>query len=200
MTKDVLQPPQPFPYPECLLAQKLLKTPVFLYRLGLGKLFGNYILILSTTGRKTGKTRRTPVEYFFHEGQYYIISGFGEQPDWYQNIQENPLVTIQNGFEQVCAVARPPKTDEEWEAVYLYLAHSPIGKLLIPAEGEDLTTSEIIEGVQDWPVLTFETTDKPCPQPLEADLVWAWPLILLGMAFDITTLWLLCRRKKSKSG
>ena len=200
MTKDVLQPPQPFPYPECSLAQKLLKTPVLLYRLGLGKMFGNYILILSTTGRKTRKTHRTPVEYFFHEGQYYIISGFGDQPDWYQNIQENPLVTIQNGFEQVCAVARPPKTDEEWEAVYLYLAHSPVGKLLVPAEGEDLTASEIIEQVQDWPVLTFETTDEPCPQPLEADLVWAWPLILLGMAFDITTLWLLCRRKKSKSG
>jgi deazaflavin-dependent oxidoreductase (nitroreductase family) len=198
MLKETLQTPQPFPYPECWLVKKLLKTPVLLYRLGMGKLFGNYILILSTTGRKTGKTRRTPVEYFLHEGQYYIISGFGEGTDWYLNIQESPQVTIQNGFERVCAIARPPETEEEWQAVYLYLTHSPVGKLLVPAESEDLPASEIIEGVHDWPVLTFEPTDQPCPTPLEADLVWAWPLILLGMAFDVTTLWLLSRRKKAQ--
>ena len=183
------------PYPENCLVKKLLKTPVLLYRLGLAKLLGAYILILSTTGRKTGKIHRTPVEYFFHEGKYYIISGFGAQPDWFQNIQTNPQVTIQNGYEKICATARPPQSDDEWDAIRLYLTHSPVGKLLKANFRDEIEGTDMMERVKQWPALTFAPTNEPCPPPLEADLMWAWPLILLGAAFDITFLWLLRRRK-----
>ena len=183
------------PYPENYLVKKLYKTPILLYRLGLGKLFGSYILILSTTGRKTNKTHHTPVEYFLHEGKYYIISGFGVQPDWYKNIMENPQVTIQNGYERICATARAPKTDEEWEAVHLYLTRSPVGRVLMADYLEEIQSSDMMTEIKKLPVLTFDPTDKPCPPPLEADLVWAWPLILLGMAIDITILWLFSRKK-----
>lgn len=183
------------PYPGNCLVKKLLKTPVVLYRLGLGKLLGDYILILSTTGRKTGKTHRTPVEYFYHEDQYYIISGFGDQPDWYQNISANPQVTIQTGYEKICATARPPQSDHEWEAVKLYLTYSPAGKLLKANYREELQGKNTLEKVKGWPALTFDPTDQPCPPPMEADLVWAWPIILLGAALDITLLWLLGRKK-----
>lgn len=187
--------PQLLPYPESCLVKMLYKTPTLLYRLGLGKLFGNYVLILSTTGRKTQKTHRTPVEYFLHEGRYYIIRGFGEQTDWYKNISANPLVTLQNGYERICAEARSPQTDEEWEAVYLYITRSPIGRLLMADYFDEIQDGDTMEAVKQLPVLTFDPTDKPCPPALEADLLWAWPLILLGAAFDITVLWLLRRRK-----
>lgn len=190
------------PYPENCLVKKLYKTPILLYRLGLGKLFGSYILILSTTGRKTQKTHHTPVEYFYHEGKYYIISGFGEHTDWYKNIMANPQVTLQNSYERICAEARAPKTDEEWEAVHLYLTRSPVGRVLMadfitPTEqdAQESQSPDIMAEIKKLPVLTFDPTDKPCPPPLEADLVWAWPLILLGMAIDITILWLLSRKK-----
>jgi deazaflavin-dependent oxidoreductase (nitroreductase family) len=196
MSQEQFLFPQLLPYPENCLVKKLYQTPTLLYRLGLGKLFGNYVLILSTLGRKTQKTHRTPLEYFLHEGRYYIISGFGEQTDWYKNISASPLVTLQNGYERICAEARPPQTDDEWEAVYLYLTRSPIGRLLMVDHFEDFQEADIMDAIQQLPVLTFDPTDKPCPPALEADLVWAWPLILLGAAFDITTLWLLCRRKK----
>jgi len=184
-----------WPYPGSWLVQKLLKTPVTLYRLGLGKVFGNYILILSTKGRKSGKIHRTPVEYFYHEGKYYIISGFGPVPDWYQNILTHPQVTIQNGYERICATARPPQTEDEWEAIRLYLTHSPIGKLLKAEHHQANVSTTALENVKQWPALTFDPTDKPCPPPLEADLVWAWPLILLVAALNITFAWLLGRRK-----
>lgn len=183
------------PYPENCLVKKLYNTPILLYRLGLGKLFGSYILILTTTGRKTQKTHHTPVEYFLHEGQYYIISGFGDQTDWYKNIMANPQVTLQNGYERLCATARTPKTDEEWEAVYLYLNHSPVGRVLMADYFEEIQESDIMAEIKKLPVLTFDPTDKPCPPALEADLVWAWPIILLGMAIDITILWLWSRKK-----
>jgi deazaflavin-dependent oxidoreductase (nitroreductase family) len=189
--------PQILPYPESWLVKQLYKIPTLLYRLGLGKLYGNYVLILSTKGRKTGKIHRTPVEYFLHEGRYYIISGFGEQTDWYKNISASPLVTLQNGYERICAEGRPPQTDEEWDAVHLYLTRSPIGRLFMADHFENVQDDDLMLVVKQLPVLTFDPTDKPCPVPLETDLLWAWPLILLGAAFDITALWLLRRRKKT---
>jgi|LSQX01.2.fsa_nt_gb deazaflavin-dependent oxidoreductase (nitroreductase family) len=183
------------PYPESWLIKKLLKSPLFLYRLGLGKLFGNYILILSTTGRHTGNVHRTPVEYFFHEDRFYIISGFGEQPDWFQNIQSSPRVTVQNGYETLCVRARPPQTKAEWQAIELYLTHSPVGKLLQARFRDKIEDANTVEKIKGWPVLTFDPTDEPCPPPLMADLVWAWPLILLGAAIQVMCLWLLRLRK-----
>ncbi len=195
MTQETFTFAQLLPYPENYLVKKLFRMPILLYRLGLGKLLGSYILILSTTGRKTKKTRHTPIEYFIHEGQYYILSGFGDQPDWYKNIMANPLVTIQNGYERICGEARAPKTEEEWDAVYLYLTHSPVGRVLRADFLEDVESSDIMTEIKKLPVLTIDPTDKPCPPALEADLVWAWPLIFLGMAVDITILWLWSRKK-----
>lgn len=186
---------QLLPYPENYLVKKLFRMPILLYRLGLGKLLGSYILILSTTGRKTKRTHHTPIEYFLHEGQYYILSGFGDQPDWYKNIMANPMVTLQNSYERICAEARAPKTDEEWDAVYLYLTHSPVGRVLRADYFKDVQSPDIMTEIKKLPVLTFIPTDKPCPPPLEADLVWAWPIILLGMAVDITIFWLVSRKK-----
>lgn len=195
MTEKKLYPPQPFSYPDHWLMKRLFKTPVLLYRFGLGKLIGKYVFILSSTGRKSGKTRLTPVEYFEHEGRIYIVSGFGSQPDWYQNIASNPQVTIQTHQGTMNAAARKPITKEEWMAVYDYLTHSPITKLFMADYTADLRQSTILEQVKNWPALTFDPSDKPCPPALEADLVWAWPLILLGGALHILIGWLIQRKQ-----
>lgn len=196
MTDKILTPPQPFPYPDHWIMQKLLKTPLLLFRLGLGKLIGKFILILSSTGRETGKTRRTPVEYFQHGSRIYIISGFGQQTDWYQNVMANPQVTVQTDQGTMTATARKPITDEEWMAVYEYLTHSPISKVFMADYLDDLHQSTILKQVKNWPVLTFDPTDLPSPPALEADLVWAWPLIFLLLAVNIFIGWLIQRQAK----
>jgi len=54
-----------------------LKTPnrfmKFLYSIGLGPLVGRIVLLLTTTGRKTGLLRVTPLQYEEVDGVYYII-------------------------------------------------------------------------------------------------------------------------------
>jgi deazaflavin-dependent oxidoreductase (nitroreductase family) len=187
--QKTLQPPQPIPYPKNPLIKKLYKTPILLYRLGLFPMFARYILILSTTGRKSGKTRHTPVEYFHHQGRFYIISGFDKKPDWYKNIQADPHVTLQTRLGTLHAIARAPQTDEEWQGVAAYLQANPISNLFFPEHLQDLKESETMAMIKSWPALTFEETSEPCPPALEMDLVWALPLILLGMAIDITLLW-----------
>ena len=56
----------------------LFRGPKYLYKLGLGDLVSETILLLTTTGRKTGKQRQTPVGYSYDEAnnRYYLMAGW----------------------------------------------------------------------------------------------------------------------------
>ena len=77
-----------------------LRLPIWLYRAHLGWLLGDRFLMLTHTGRKSGLPRHTVIEVVQHDkatDTYYVVSGWGEKSDWYQNIHKNPSVTIQSG-------------------------------------------------------------------------------------------------------
>ena len=77
---------------------------VALYRLFGGRLAGKNILILTTTGRKSGRKRSTPL-FFARDGESYAIiaSNGGEDryPGWWYNVKANPEVEIEVGRELV---------------------------------------------------------------------------------------------------
>ena len=63
-----------------------------------GKLGPQTILILHTTGRKSGQPRSIPIAYFFHEGKYLIVEsnwGKDNHADWYFNLQKQPQASIE---------------------------------------------------------------------------------------------------------
>ena len=194
MKPTSINPPQPIPYPDYPLIKNLYRLPVFLYRLGLGPLIGKYILILTTTGRKTGKMHRTPVEYYQHNGRIFVMSGFGTRPDWYKNLQANPQVGLNIHGQRLCARARAPETEAEWEGLIAYLKASPVTQISAPGMVEKLDDPGVRDEIKKWPVLTFDPLDRPCPAPLEADLVWAWPLMLLAAASIMLVKWLHVRK------
>ena len=66
----------------------------FLYAVGLGPLIGRIILLLITTGRKSGVKRITPLQYEEFDGKYYLGAARGLQADWVRNIQANPQVEV----------------------------------------------------------------------------------------------------------
>jgi F420H(2)-dependent quinone reductase len=68
----------------------LLRLPIWLYRLRMGRLLGNRFLMLTHIGRKSGQPRQSVLEVVGHDeatGIYIIASGWGEQADWLRNIQ-----------------------------------------------------------------------------------------------------------------
>lgn len=78
---------------------KYLIVPLYRVKLlpilGFGKIF----LILKTKGWKTGKTRRTPLEYRRYEGDIIIFAARGENATWVKNIRLNPNnVSVMRGF------------------------------------------------------------------------------------------------------
>jgi hypothetical protein len=76
------------------LLNKIFMVPIFL--LGFGPFFGNpfsgFIMVLKTTGRKTGKIRYSPVNYAIFDGKVYCLSGFRKDSDWYRNLRLHPAV------------------------------------------------------------------------------------------------------------
>ena len=86
-----------------------------------GRLSGLNVLLLTTTGRKSGKQRTTPLGYFRDEkGGYVIIgsnAGFNTHPAWFHNLKHKPQVTIQikdKEFEVNAEVAGPEKRNQLW--------------------------------------------------------------------------------------
>jgi deazaflavin-dependent oxidoreductase (nitroreductase family) len=65
-----------------------------LYAIGLGPLVGKIILLLTTTGRKTGLKRVTPLQYEEINGKYYLGAARGLKADWVRNIQVNSHVEV----------------------------------------------------------------------------------------------------------
>src|SRR5512143_3807446 len=68
-----------------------------LYAIGLGPLIGRLILLLTTTGRRSGLKRVTPLQYEEIDGAYYVGAARGLKADWVQNIRANPRVEIRAG-------------------------------------------------------------------------------------------------------
>lgn len=86
-----------------------------------GRLSGLNVLLLTTTGRKSGKQRTTPLGYFRdEEGSYVIVgsnAGFNTHPAWFHNLKGQPQVTIQvkeKRMEVNAEVAGPDRRNQLW--------------------------------------------------------------------------------------
>lgn len=58
------------------------------------------IMLVSTTGRRSGALRRTPLMRVEYQGSYAAIASKGgapEHPDWYLNLQADPAATVRDG-------------------------------------------------------------------------------------------------------
>ncbi|MEX0782322.1 MAG: nitroreductase/quinone reductase family protein [Dehalococcoidia bacterium] len=73
-----------------------------------GRFKGLPLLLLTTTGRKTGEPRTTPVGYTMDGDQMYIHTvnaGRPQVPQWYWNMAANPDITLEIGAETHRATA-----------------------------------------------------------------------------------------------
>ncbi len=63
--------------------------------LGLGPILGRLVVLLTTTGRQTGRRHVTPLQHEEIDGLIYVVSARGQKADWSQNILEAPRVEVQ---------------------------------------------------------------------------------------------------------
>ena len=108
-----------------------------LYRLGLGHFIGRLILLLTTTGRKSGLPRVTPLQYEEVDGAVYVASALGTRADWFRNILANPCVQMQVGPRRFDGMAETV-TDPDRIADFLQLRlrrHPKMVGVILKSEG-----------------------------------------------------------------
>jgi len=80
-----------------------------------GQFEGAPMVLLTTTGAKSGLPRTTPLMYL-PDGDRIVIfaskAGAPTHPDWYHNIVTNPTVTLEVGTETFAAEATIAEGDE----------------------------------------------------------------------------------------
>ncbi len=73
-----------------------------------GPMNGRALLLLTTTGAKSGQLRTTPMMYIRVDDQLLVIAsnaGAPSHPDWYRNLVAHPEVTVEVGNETFNAIA-----------------------------------------------------------------------------------------------
>lgn len=77
---------------------------------------GTVTLLLTTTGRRTGKERTTPLIYQTDGDRYIVVASKGgadDHPLWYKNLQANPEVKAQVKGDKFRARARTATPEDK---------------------------------------------------------------------------------------
>jgi deazaflavin-dependent oxidoreductase (nitroreductase family) len=89
-----------------------------------GQFEGAPLLLLTTTGRKSGQPRTNPMMYLAEGDRVFVFAskaGAPSNPDWYANLLANPEVTVELGTESFPARASAV-TGEERDRIYAHQA------------------------------------------------------------------------------
>ena len=95
------------------------------FRANGGKVGGNFegapLLLLHSTGAKSGAERVSPMMYQAVDGGYAVFAskaGVYTNPDWFHNLRANPEASVEVGTETVAVTARVLDDEERapiWE-------------------------------------------------------------------------------------
>jgi F420H(2)-dependent quinone reductase len=96
-------------------------THAFFYRLSGGKLGGRFgksqspVLLLNTTGRKTGEPRTTPLLYLKDGDNLILVASDGgapKHPAWWLNLQTKPEAEVEIGRKKLQVIAKQADAEE----------------------------------------------------------------------------------------
>ncbi|MDQ1566331.1 MAG: hypothetical protein QOF96_1211, partial [Actinomycetota bacterium] len=88
-----------------------------------GKVGKMQMMLLTTTGRRSGEPRMTPLNCIADGDRYLAVASYGgddRDPQWFKNLQANPEATIQVGAGTIpvrASVATPEEKTVLWPKV-----------------------------------------------------------------------------------
>jgi F420H(2)-dependent quinone reductase len=81
-----------------------------------GRMVGSPVLLLVTTGRKSGQKRTTVLLYLQDGGRYVIVAsngGTAKHPVWWLNLQADPEATVEVGGRKIHVRAAEARGEEK---------------------------------------------------------------------------------------
>ena len=165
-----------------------------LWRLGLGQWlnawpeYGGRIMVLTQTGRKTGRRHRTPLNYALVDGEAYCLAGFGSIADWYRNVMKNPQVEVWFPDGWWAGTAEDVSDSEARLGILreVIIASGFAGRIF-GFDAQKMTDEELDAATTKYRLLHIKRTEARTGAGGPGDLAWVWPLatmILLPMALS----------------
>ena len=93
-----------------------------------GQFVGRNLLLLTTTGARSGQPRLAPLAYFTIDGKTIIIgskAGADTNPDWVHNLRANPAAHVEVGTEEYDVTVRELPAAERDEIFDKVVAVAP---------------------------------------------------------------------------
>ena len=83
--------------------------------------FGDQLLLLTTTGARSGRLHTTPLAFHRDRGRYVVIASMGgapRHPAWYHNLLANPEAELEVGAEKFRVRATPVAIGPERDRLF----------------------------------------------------------------------------------
>ncbi len=195
------------------LNRLLFKTPLIWWRMGLGGLLGNSMLVLTTWGRKSHLPRHTMLSYTPMKTGIYLGAGWGLHCDWYRNLLADPHVTIQVWSKRVTgskdelvipAIARRVTDEDEFRQVSRRLFETGGDshfKPYLKSLGVDYSHDDMVAKRERFYQVALDlqpvesvisSASLSYPPAMETDLMWIWAVIAGSFSLG----WLMGRRRR----
>lgn len=118
-----------------------------LVRLGIG---GKSTYLLTTTGRRTGQQRTTPVILVENDGQRWLVSPYGTVA-WVHNVRAQPQIALRRGGRSETLHAEEVDSATAGPVLQRYLRNARVTAPFFDAKGDD-PVEKFIEEAPRHPV------------------------------------------------
>lgn len=166
---------------------------VLMWRLGFDRYFnGNtpagYIMVLKHRGRKSGNTFLTPVNFVRLDGEIFCMAGFGQQTDWYQNVQANPDVEVWLPDGRWAGTAEALDGSEKHLLILRQLIIA--SGFAAPAFGlhlDRLTEQDLAKLLETYRLVRIQPKAALTGRGGPGDLAWIWPYTTIFLLLMLLT-------------
>jgi deazaflavin-dependent oxidoreductase (nitroreductase family) len=159
---------------------------ILMWRLGLGRWINIWpavigrIMVIRHTGRKSGLTRYTPVNYAIVDGEIYCLAGFGSKADWYQNMLANPKVEVWLPNGRFLGMAEDVSDAENrLQIMREVIIASGFAALLAGINPRKMSDEDFEKETRNYRLLHIRSQEEVSGQGGPGDLAWVWLPVLL---------------------
>ncbi len=179
--------------------KSLNRFMLWMWRLGFAPLFGMWpdgwgqIMVITHTGRKSGKKYQTPVNFARVDDNIYCVAAFGEKAHWYQNMLAHPDVEVwlpDSWWQGTMTDASD--AENRLEILRQVLINSGFATPFFEGfSPKTLSDAELAEKTAQYRLIQIQPTAARTGPGGPGELAWIWPVatfLLLPLAL---------RRRKS---